>query len=65
VPKYSNRRQRTKQQIAQHNRPRQTLRRQQQPQIAWFLHSQRSILEAFYRNFMRHFINRFQPLFPF
>jgi hypothetical protein len=59
VPKYSNRRQRTKQQIAQHNQQGPTLNRQLQPQIALFLHSQPSIIEAFYRNIIRHFINRF------
>jgi hypothetical protein len=65
VRKYTNRRQRTKQQIAQHNQHEPTLNRQLQPQIALFLHSQRSIIEALYRNFMRLVINPFQPFFPF
>src|SRR4028118_184202 len=45
VPKYSNRRQRTKQQIAQHDRHGQTLNRQQQPQIAPNLTARSSIFQ--------------------
>src|SRR4028119_1873328 len=45
VPKYSNRRQPTKQQIAQYNRHRQTLNSQQQPQIAPDLSARSSIFQ--------------------
>jgi hypothetical protein len=45
VRKYTNRRQRTKQQIAQYNRHGQTLNRQQQPQIAPDLSARSSIFQ--------------------